>query len=100
MKSQHRLNELVNDVEELLAELKDEHGSEITELRGQVEAAVASVLRVLKRQGSSATARLGQYARAADGYINDYPRLAFATGALVAGGIGYLVGLAASSRRD
>jgi ElaB/YqjD/DUF883 family membrane-anchored ribosome-binding protein len=101
MKSQHRLNELVNDVEELLSELKEEHGPEINELRAQVEAALASVRRAIKRQGTSATARIGHYARTADGYINDYPRLAFAIGALVAGGIGYLAGLAAaSSGRD
>jgi len=99
MKTHHKLNELVNDVEELLTELKEEHGPEINELRIQVEDAVAAVRRALRREGVSATARIGRYARTADAYINDYPRLAFATGALVAGGIGYLVGLAASSRQ-
>jgi ElaB/YqjD/DUF883 family membrane-anchored ribosome-binding protein len=98
MKTNPRLIELVNDVEELLAELKEEHGPEINDLRQQVEGAITSVRRAIRRQGDSTAARLGRYARTADGYINDYPRLAFATGAVVAGGIGYLVGLAAGGR--
>ncbi|HEX3848393.1 MAG TPA: hypothetical protein VHV81_13510 [Steroidobacteraceae bacterium] len=100
MKTNARLNELVADVEELLGELKEEHGPEINELRVQVENAVAAVRRAIRRNGSSAAGRVGRYARTADAYINEYPRLAFATGAVVAGGIGYLVGLAASGRGD
>ncbi|HEX4243859.1 MAG TPA: hypothetical protein VHZ53_20760 [Steroidobacteraceae bacterium] len=100
MKTNSKLIHLVDEVEELLAELKEEHGPEINDLRTQVEGAIASVRRAIRRNGGSAAARVGRYARTADAYINEYPRLAFATGAVVAGGLGYLVGLAASSRRE
>ena len=88
---------LVNEVEVLLAELQDEYGPEVQELRDRVEDSIRAAKRAIRQEGKSVTARVGQYAKSADRYINDYPRLAFLSGALIFGLIGYLAG--ATSRR-
>jgi ElaB/YqjD/DUF883 family membrane-anchored ribosome-binding protein len=98
MKRVQTLTKLVNDVEELLGELKDEHGPEVQELRHRVEDALAPAKRAIQQQSDKATARLGRYASTVDGYINDYPRVAFLTGACIFGTIGYLAGAMARDR--
>jgi ElaB/YqjD/DUF883 family membrane-anchored ribosome-binding protein len=97
MKRISSLTRLVNEVEDLLAELQDEHGPEVQELRDRVEDSIDAAKRAIRQEGKSVTARVGQYAKSADRYINDYPRLAFLSGAVIFGMIGYLAG--ASSRR-
>jgi ElaB/YqjD/DUF883 family membrane-anchored ribosome-binding protein len=98
MKRVQTLTTLVNDVEELLSELKDQHGPEVQELRDRVEDALAPAKRAIRQQSDKATARLGRYASTVDGYINDYPRVAFLTGAAIFGTIGYLAGAMARHR--
>jgi ElaB/YqjD/DUF883 family membrane-anchored ribosome-binding protein len=98
MKRVKTLNRLVADVEELLDELKDEHGPEVQELRNRVEEALDATKHAIRQQGDNAAARLGRYASSVDGYINDYPRLAFLTGACLFGTVGYLVGTMARGR--
>lgn len=93
MKRVKSLNSLINDVEELLAELQDEHAPEVQELRDRVEDSIVAARRVIRQQGKSVTARVGHYAKSADRYITDYPRLAFLSGAVIFGAIGYLAGL-------
>ena len=93
----NKLNQLVNDVEELLAALSDEQSSEVKALRDQVQKAIASAKCAISAQGTSATARTAHYASSMYEYITQYPRLAFGTGALILGGvIGYLAGLTSS----
>ena len=92
MKRLKTLTQLVNDVEELLSELKNEHGAEVQELRHRVEHALAPAKRAIEQQTDNATARIGRYASTIDGYINDYPRMAFLTGACIFGTMGYLAG--------
>ena len=98
MKRINSLNRLVNDVEELLSELKDEHGPEVQELRHRVEDALAPAKRAIDQHGHNAAARIGRYASTVDGYINDYPRVAFLTGACIFGTIGYLAGTMSRER--
>jgi ElaB/YqjD/DUF883 family membrane-anchored ribosome-binding protein len=98
MKRVQTLTALVNDVEELLSELKDQHGPEVQALRHRVEDALAPTKRAIRQQSDKATARLGRYASTVDGYISDYPRLAFLTGACIFGTIGYLAGTMARNR--
>ena len=98
MKRVNTLTNLVADVEELLGELKDEHGPEVQELRDRVEDALDATKRALHQQGNNATARIGRYANSVDGYIHDYPRVAFITGACIFGTIGYLAGTAGRAR--
>jgi ElaB/YqjD/DUF883 family membrane-anchored ribosome-binding protein len=98
MKSEKKLRELVNDVEELLAELRDEHGPEVAELRERIENNMQSTKAAIGRRSAGVTARVGRYVDSLDSYINHYPRLAFATATLVAGWVGYVSGITAHRR--
>jgi ElaB/YqjD/DUF883 family membrane-anchored ribosome-binding protein len=98
MKRLESFTKLANEVEELLGELKDAHGPEVQELRDRVEDALIAAKRAIRRQSNKASARIAQYARSVDEYINEYPRLAFITGALIFGTIGYLAGATARER--
>ena len=90
MKPSHRINQLVNDVEELLAELSEEHGPEIEELRARVEETVADTKKTLGYKTRSAAAKARRYARAVDDYITGYPRIGFLTGVAVGGALVYI----------
>jgi ElaB/YqjD/DUF883 family membrane-anchored ribosome-binding protein len=91
---------LADEVEELLDELQDAHGPEVQELRTRVEGALIAAKDAIGQQSSKASARIAQYAGSVDEYINDYPRLAFITGALIFGTIGYLAGATARKRES
>jgi ElaB/YqjD/DUF883 family membrane-anchored ribosome-binding protein len=93
------ITRLMDDVQELLAELQDEHAPEVQELRDRVEASLNSAQRAIGKQGTQVAARLGQYASSVDGYITDYPRLAFLSGAVLFGTIGYLTGAMSRERQ-
>src|SRR5271168_3679826 len=95
MKSVKSLRSLVADVEELLAELQDDRGPEVQELRDRVEESLDAAKRAIGHQSANASARIRRYASSVDHYINDYPRLAFLSGALIFGVIGYLAGATA-----
>ena len=94
MLRERRLKNLMNDVEELLDELSAEANPDIQELRRRIGDAIGDTKRAVAEQGHNATARIGQYASSVNGYITDYPRLAFITGAVIFGSIGYLTGMA------
>jgi ElaB/YqjD/DUF883 family membrane-anchored ribosome-binding protein len=96
MNPSRALSKLVNDVEELLAELSDEHGPEMDELRTRVAQTIDSAKRSLERQRTSVVARIGHYAGSVDDYITGFPRLGFLTGVLVGGMIVYVRGLTSS----
>ena len=93
MKASHRVDQLLSEVEELLAELRDEHGPEVAELRARVEETVAAAKRAIGDQGKSAAAQARRYVRAVDGYITSYPRISFLTGIAVGGVLVYLASL-------
>jgi ElaB/YqjD/DUF883 family membrane-anchored ribosome-binding protein len=92
MKRAKSFKSLVADVEELLAELKDNQGPEVQELRDRVEESIDAAKRAIGEQGSNASARVRRYAASVDHYINGYPRLAFLSGALIFGVVGYWAG--------
>jgi ElaB/YqjD/DUF883 family membrane-anchored ribosome-binding protein len=98
MKRVKSYTKLADEVEALLGELKDAHGPEVQELRNRVEDTLAAAKRAIGQQSKKAGARITQYAGSVDEYINDYPRLALITGALIFGTIGYLVGAATRER--
>jgi ElaB/YqjD/DUF883 family membrane-anchored ribosome-binding protein len=98
MKRVKSFTKLADEVEELLGELKDAQGPEVRELRNRVEDALTAAKRTIGQQSSKASARIARYAGSVDEYINDYPRLAFITGALIFGAIGYLAGSTARKR--
>jgi ElaB/YqjD/DUF883 family membrane-anchored ribosome-binding protein len=96
MNPSRTLNRLVNDVEELLAELSDEHSPQLDELRDRVAESIGSAKRAIVSQRPSVAARIGGYAGSVDDYITGFPRLGFLTGILVGGAIVYLRGLTRS----
>ena len=96
MNPSRALSKLVNDVEELLAELSDEHGPEMDELRTRVAQTIDSAKQALESQRTSVVARIGHYAGSVDDYITGFPRLGFLTGVLVGGMIVYVTGLTSS----
>jgi ElaB/YqjD/DUF883 family membrane-anchored ribosome-binding protein len=93
------ITRLMDDVQELLVELQDEHGPEVEELRDKVETSLSSAKRAIGKQSDHVAVRLGQYASSVDGYITDYPRLAFLSGAVLFGIIGYLTGAMSRDRQ-
>jgi ElaB/YqjD/DUF883 family membrane-anchored ribosome-binding protein len=96
MNPSRTLNQLVNDVEELLAELSDEHDPQLDELRMRVAQTIGSAKRAIASQRTSVAARVGHYAGSLDDYITGFPRLGFLTGILVGGMIVYMRALASS----
>lgn len=77
MNQSRHLSELINDVEELLAELSDRQSPEVDELRNRIRDSIGSV--------RPAVARVRRVAGAVDDYITGYPRLGFVTGLLIGG---------------
>jgi ElaB/YqjD/DUF883 family membrane-anchored ribosome-binding protein len=96
MNPSRALNKLVNDVEELLEELSDEHGPQMDELRMRVVQTIGSAKRATASQRTSVVARIGRYAGSVDDYITGFPRLGFLTGIVVGGMIVYVKGLTSS----
>jgi ElaB/YqjD/DUF883 family membrane-anchored ribosome-binding protein len=79
MNQSRHLDTLVDEVEELLAELSDEHDPEIDALRDRIKQTIRSI-----RPGFG---RIRHYAGAVDDYITGYPRLGFLTGLLIGGAL-------------
>jgi ElaB/YqjD/DUF883 family membrane-anchored ribosome-binding protein len=98
MKHAKTFKSLVDDVEELLAEIRDDQGPEVQALRDRVEDSIGAAKRAIGQQSSNASARMRHYAASVDRYINGYPRLAFLSGALIFGAIGYLAGTMSRDR--
>jgi ElaB/YqjD/DUF883 family membrane-anchored ribosome-binding protein len=94
MKDSKELDSLIQDVEELIANLADDESPQVLELKRRVQDAVDS----LEARQRSATRRIRRYAASVDRYITGYPRLGFATGVVIGGLIVYAAGL--FSRRD
>ena len=92
MNQSRKVNELLNDVEELLAHLGDKHSSDVVELRNRVKTALDSTKRTWTARASDASDNVRWWASSLDSYIVSYPRLAFASGILVAGTLGFLAG--------
>ena len=97
MRTARNLNQLVTDVEELLARLDDEHGPQLDELRSRVEKTLSQAKAVLSKRGKTSAANVRQYAGIADDYITAYPRMAFASGILIGAVLGFIAASARSS---
>jgi len=96
MRAARRFQQLITDVEELLARLDDEHGAQLDELRGRIETTMSQAKASLAKRGKTA-AQVRQYAGIADDYITGYPRTAFASGILIGALLGFLAASARSS---
>jgi ElaB/YqjD/DUF883 family membrane-anchored ribosome-binding protein len=96
MNPSRTLDKLVIEVEDLLAELSDDHGPQMDELRVRVAQTIGSAKRAIASQRTSVVTRIGHYAGSVDDYITGFPRLGFLTGILVGGMIMYVRGLTSS----
>jgi len=102
MDSAHKLDDLFNQTEKLLAKLADEGAPEIQELRDRLDRSMAKTRNALNgkspRNGkqvrggnpSRETVKVRDVAASFNDYVRNYPWIALATGVLVASSIGIL----------
>ena len=90
MDSTHKLNELFDQTEKLLAKLADERGPEIQEARDRLGKSMAQTREALKNGGRSEHVKVRHVAASLNDYVRNYPWLALMTGVLLASTIGIL----------
>jgi ElaB/YqjD/DUF883 family membrane-anchored ribosome-binding protein len=95
-----KLDQMIDDAEELLTKLADAHNPEVQKLRDRVDQAIGDARRAIAQQGEGASVRLRDLANTIDDYVRDYPWLAVATGVLVAGAVGFIAGTTRGRRRS
>jgi len=96
MDSTHKLNELFDQTEKLLAKLADERGPDIQALRERLNQSMTRTRDALKESRSSNEkdplehVKVRHIAASLNDYVRNYPWVALATGVLVASTIGIL----------
>ncbi len=87
----HKLNDLFDQTEKLLAKLADQRGPEIQALREKLHRSMGQT-RVALQNGEPARehVKVRDVAASLNDYVQNYPWLALATGVLVASSIGIL----------
>jgi len=94
MDATHKLNELFDQTEKLLAKLADESGPEIQEARDRLGKSMAQTRNALKNDGHhnghSEHVKVRDVAASLNDYVRNYPWVALMTGVLVASTIGIL----------
>jgi ElaB/YqjD/DUF883 family membrane-anchored ribosome-binding protein len=90
MDSTHKLNELFDQTEKLLAKLADERGPEIQESRDRLGKSIAQTREALKDDGRSEHVKVRDVAGSLNDYVRNHPWVALMTGVLVASTIGIL----------
>jgi ElaB/YqjD/DUF883 family membrane-anchored ribosome-binding protein len=95
MDSTHKLNELFDQTEKLLAKLADQRGPEIQEVRDRLSKSMAQTREALKKDGHAERGhvehvKVRDVAASLNDYVRNYPWLALMTGMLVASTIGIL----------
>jgi ElaB/YqjD/DUF883 family membrane-anchored ribosome-binding protein len=93
MDSTHKLNELFDETEKLLAKLANERGPEMQALRARLDRSMADTREALKDDEDkrpSEHVKVRHVAASFNDYVRNYPWLALATGVLVASTIGIL----------
>jgi len=95
MDSTHKLNELFDQTEKLLAKLADQRGPEIQEVRDRLSKSMAQAREALKNDGHAERGhpervKVRDVAASLNDYVRNYPWLALMTGVLVASTIGIL----------
>jgi ElaB/YqjD/DUF883 family membrane-anchored ribosome-binding protein len=90
MDAAHKLNDLFNQTEKLLAKLADERGPEIQELRQRLDRSMEQTRVALKSKPPRDNVKVRDVAASFNDYVRNYPWVALATGVLVASTIGIL----------
>lgn len=90
MDAAHKLNDLFNQTEKLLAKLADERGPEIQALRERLDRSMEQTRVALKSKPPRDNVKVRDVAGSFNDYVRNYPWVALATGVLVASTIGIL----------
>jgi ElaB/YqjD/DUF883 family membrane-anchored ribosome-binding protein len=90
MDGAHKLNDLFDQTEKLLAKLADERGPEIQELRQKLHRSMGQTRVALNRAPARQHVKVRDVAASFNDYVQNYPWIALATGVLVASSIGIL----------
>lgn len=90
MDAAHKLNNLFDQTEKLLAKLADERGPEIQELRQRLDRSMEKTRVALKSKPPRENVKVRDVAASFNDYVRNYPWVALATGVLVASTIGIL----------
>ncbi|MEO7205715.1 MAG: DUF883 domain-containing protein [Steroidobacteraceae bacterium] len=90
MDSTHKLNNLFDQTEKLLAKLADQRGPEIQELREKLHRSMGQTRVALQSAPVRDHVKVRDVAASLNDYVQNYPWLALATGVLVASSIGIL----------
>jgi ElaB/YqjD/DUF883 family membrane-anchored ribosome-binding protein len=90
MDGAHKLNDLFDQTEKLLAKLADERGPEIQELRERLHRSMGQTRVALNRSPIRQHVKVRDVAASFNDYVQNYPWIALATGVLVASSIGIL----------
>jgi ElaB/YqjD/DUF883 family membrane-anchored ribosome-binding protein len=90
MDSTHKLNELFDQTEKLLAKLADQRGPEIQEVRDRLGKSMEQAREALRDNGHSEHVKVRDVAASLNDYVRNYPWVALMTGVLVASTIGIL----------
>jgi ElaB/YqjD/DUF883 family membrane-anchored ribosome-binding protein len=96
-----KLNQLIDDSEELLIQLTDSSDPQIQVLRNRIDKAIVDTRRELRlhSDGDTSTVQIREIAATIDDYVRDFPWLALATGVLVAAGVGFVAGMTSQHTR-
>ena len=87
-----KLDTLIDGAEDLLTRLADAHDPEIQHLRDRVDQAIRNARQAIERQADGTYIGFAAVMNTIDDYVRGYPWLAFVTGVLVAGAVGYVAG--------
>jgi len=99
MNALQKLDQLIDDAEELLTKLGDVNTPEIARLRDRVDEAVSSTKRALQARTAEATTHVLDLAVSLDDYVHDYPWLAIAAAIALAGSVGFVTGAAVGANK-
>ncbi len=90
MDTTHKLNDLFNQTEKLLAKIGAEGGPEVQELRQRLDRSIAQNRDALNGKPSRDNVKVRDVAASFNDYVQNYPWVALVTGILVASTIGIL----------
>jgi ElaB/YqjD/DUF883 family membrane-anchored ribosome-binding protein len=94
-----KLDQLIDDAEELLTRLADAHDPQIQYLRDRVDEAIGDARKSITRAANDTGVQILDVARTVDDYVRDYPWLAVGTGVLLAGTVAFLAGVTIGAKR-
>jgi ElaB/YqjD/DUF883 family membrane-anchored ribosome-binding protein len=100
MDSARKLNQLVNDTEELLAEIDDQRGPEMQDLRQRLTTSIKKTKSILQSERGAGQVKVRDVAASLNDYVRQYPWVALATGVLIASSVGILATSATRRSRD